>query len=146
MLVLILLYPFQSTVVPAWRLQVVDEGGKPLADMSVNYYWQHYGIEWWGDEVRTRTDANGYVSFPERKTRASLVQRAARLFTNVISYPHSSFERDGHIVVGDWRGNYETASASYDGEGDLPTQVALKPPKPPSPPPTSIEEKWDFSR
>lgn len=136
-LAFIFLYPLQTTVVPAWRLQVIDTNGNPVSGIGINYYWQHYGIEWNGSEERTDTDSNGYVSFPARTTRASLAQRALRAITNAPYIVHASWGRSGHIVVWGKPDVYETASVSYDGsytgEGTPPSaQVVLRRVQPPS--------------
>lgn len=125
-LLIVLLYPFKTTVVPAWRLRVLDESGSPVGSMAVNYSWQHYGIEWSGRTEQSETDADGYVSFPERTTRASIIQRAFVMLMNVLSLPHSSFNKSGHIVVWGEPDKYEVGSAYYREEKPLPAQVILE--------------------
>lgn len=132
--ILIALYPFQSQVVPAWRVQVVDEAGKPVPGMAVLYTWRHYGIEWSGDEEHTTTDAQGYVSFPPRTTRASLAQRTLRAITNVPYIVHASWEPHGLIVVYGHEDKYQSEGVSYSGKGTLPTKIVLEPAKPPQQP------------
>src|SRR5882672_1607716 len=71
------LLPYKTTVVPAWRLRVVDENGHPYAGKQVRQTWKHYSLELdAGDNLEDRwTDENGYVAFPERTIRASFLGR-----------------------------------------------------------------------
>ncbi len=42
---LLWLYPFKTTVVPEWRVRIVDEAGNPLRTTRVRELWQRYTIE-----------------------------------------------------------------------------------------------------
>lgn len=120
------LYPYKTTVVPAWKLRVVDAEGNPVKNMPVNYSWQNYSLESNGNEERTRTDENGYVSFPERTIRAALLQRMLGPVLNILQTGvHASFGSSGHIVVWGRPEEYETESLSYDG-GVPPEKVVLR--------------------
>jgi hypothetical protein len=78
LLVSVLLYPFQTTTVPAWSFRVVDDVGGPVGGVNVTEHWQHYLIESEGNEERKMTDVEGSVSFAERTVRASLLTRLLR--------------------------------------------------------------------
>jgi hypothetical protein len=69
----IMLIPFESTVVPAWRIRVIDENGRPYVGQIVTQSWKHYTLEKEaGRNAESRqTDNAGYVSFPERTIKAS---------------------------------------------------------------------------
>lgn len=86
-------YPFESTVVPAWSIRVIDEAGRPYAGMEVSQAWKHDSLELEGGEnMETRsTDASGYVEFPDRTLRLSLVSRFFRMaFTRAAKLLHGS--------------------------------------------------------
>lgn len=88
-----LAYPFDSTVVPAWRIRVVDEAGRPYAGMEVSQAWKHYSLELeGGSNMETRsTDVSGYVEFPERTLKLSLLSRSLRMaFTRAAKLLHGS--------------------------------------------------------
>ncbi len=70
-----LLYPFQSTTVPDWQVQVVDETGAGVPGISVTEHWQHYLLEGTGHEEARQTDQAGMVEFPARTVRGGLVSR-----------------------------------------------------------------------
>jgi len=75
-LLAVLVYPFQTTVVPAWNLQVVDEQGRKVSGINVTQHWQHHSLESAGQEELQKTGEQGEVTFPARKIRASLLTRA----------------------------------------------------------------------
>ncbi len=79
------LWPFETVVVPAWTVSVVDREGRPVPDIAVNYSWQHYSLERESHNERTRTDGAGKVSFPERRIRANMLMRVVGPMLNVVS-------------------------------------------------------------
>lgn len=76
LLLLVLVYPFKTTIVPEWDLKVVDEKGAPARDVNITEHWQHYLLESSSHEDVRRAGADGSVSFPARSIRASLIRRA----------------------------------------------------------------------
>ena len=122
-----LLYPFKSTVCPAWTIQVVDNAGNPLKGAWVIQYWQHYTVESSGHRQDAKTDKNGYVSFPKRTIRASLLFRTLGVISKTMSggFIRSSYGPDtfiaayGEIVDG----NRLEGSASYKVGQPLPTRL-----------------------
>ncbi len=75
-LLLVLVYPFKTTIVPAWSLKVVDDGGVAVGEINVTEHWQDYLLESAAHEEIQRTGQNGLVGFPARSIRASLLGRA----------------------------------------------------------------------
>ena len=122
-----LLFPFKSTVVPAWKLRVVDESGNPVKGIAILYVWQQYSFEFNGHEERAHTDENGYVSFPERTARASLLQRMFVPIVNVLTTgAHASFGPDGHIMVWGRPDEFMTEIVSYNGTTLPPERLVLR--------------------
>jgi hypothetical protein len=81
------LYPFETTIVPAWKIRVVDEDGVAYPGTRVVEYWKHYSLELddgMNGEER-HTDANGEVHFPRRTIRVSLAGRVFRMTITLIS-------------------------------------------------------------
>lgn len=76
LLLLVLVYPFKTTIVPEWNLKVVDDGGVAVGEINVTEHWQHYLLESAAHEDVQRTGQDGLVSFPARSIRASLLGRA----------------------------------------------------------------------
>ena len=38
-------YRFETTVVPSWKVRLVDEQGVPYEGLRVVEYWKHYSLE-----------------------------------------------------------------------------------------------------
>jgi hypothetical protein len=71
----VLLYPFETTVVPEWKVRVVDESGNLMIGMAVKEGWEHSSIESHRHEQDLTTDDEGRVTFPRRTIRANLLWR-----------------------------------------------------------------------
>ena len=71
----LLAYPFQSTVVPEWKIRIVDETGKPVPNVVVREQWRDHSVEFHGHNEERITDSEGYVFFPRRTVRAPLMFR-----------------------------------------------------------------------
>jgi hypothetical protein len=92
LLVLVFLYPFESTIVPPQRVLVVTEDWKPVQGALVRQNWQNYSMEADGHEEDLPTDENGRVFFPRRTARASLLWRIYRPIANIVTQGvHASF-------------------------------------------------------
>ena len=61
--------PKGKVIVPAWKIQLVDEAGNPVKDVFVRQVWLDYDIEDDGHEEDARSDEHGFVSFPERREK-----------------------------------------------------------------------------
>lgn len=72
------LIPFETTVVPTWKVRVVDETGAPYASTRVRQSWAHYTLQT-GEHSDTQwTDAEGYANFPQRTLWAGIFSRVVR--------------------------------------------------------------------
>lgn len=70
-------YPFETTVVPEWRIKVIDETGTPFAGARVVQQWDNYSLGNGGGEEKLANE-NGEVVFPKRIARGSLLYRTLR--------------------------------------------------------------------
>lgn len=93
----------ETTVVPEWKVQVVDSAGAPVANVQVRESWKHYGLEFdgrGGGEEDKQSDHEGYVVFPQRTIRASVTQRIVAVVTQTIRYQeHSEFGARARVQV-----------------------------------------------
>jgi hypothetical protein len=122
---LVVFYPFKVTVVPPWRIQVVDTSGKPVSNMRVAQEWQHYSIEREGHSEESVTDEGGFVTFPERVESASLYQRFIVGVGNVPWVLHTSWGPHSFILV--LAGpDYLNDAVSYNGKEPPPSSVILR--------------------
>ena len=91
--ILVLVVPFESTVVPKWKLQIVDVNGNACPKMRVTQSWAHYSLHLDGhytSEDRS-TDLNGFVEFPTRTVSAGLGrQLVVPLIAHVMVIAHGS--------------------------------------------------------
>ena len=74
---LTVVYPFETTVVPEWKIRVVDETGSPFVGARVVQQWDHYSLGIGGGEEKWADEA-GYVVFPKRIARSSFLHRMLR--------------------------------------------------------------------
>ena len=103
-MVTLLLFPFESIVVPEWRLRVLNEAGSPVRGLRLSESWSDYSVESHDHSDDQSTDVDGYVTFPRRTVKANLLVRITRkAFTAMV--PHQG---EGHptayiLVFGDYR-------------------------------------------
>jgi hypothetical protein len=124
-LALILLYPFQTTVVPLWELQVVDDTGASVSGMKVTQHWQHNSLEDVGHEDLKLTNAEGKVVFISRKIRASLITRASAPILKLVR-EGSGAKLGPYASVVVWgSNNKETNVAIYEVGETPPSQIVV---------------------
>lgn len=119
------LYPYKTTVVPAWKLRIVDEKGKPYAYMTATQAWKDYSLEIEaGQNLDTRsTNTDGYVEFPKREIRASVLKRVSlTLWSALMTLAHGSTGVKAYIHVSGPRGYGEV---NYERGKPVPTQLVL---------------------
>ena len=121
------LYPFKTTIVPRWRLNVVDETrvlGVP--DIRVTEHWQHYLLESEGHEEMQKTNQNGLVDFPARTIRASLASRVMRTIFN-FARQGANARLDAYASIVIWgNAGYETTVAVYQPEAPTQTEIVVR--------------------
>ena len=97
---LVSIYPFETTVVPAWTLKVVDEHGNLVRGAFVRELWQHDSIESKSHEQDSSTDQDGYVTFPSRTIKASLLSRMFGPVVNFITEGiHAGYGPHAHVLA-----------------------------------------------
>ena len=121
------LIPFKTTMVPRWRIQVVDEKGAPYQGKLVRQFCDDYTLR--VDPCRMHadsmqlTDENGYVDFPERTFWLSALSRLLRNgYSILLLIAHGS--RGSDIAV-DSSGPMGYKRVEYDGDGPLPDKIVL---------------------
>lgn len=125
-LIIALLIPFPTTIVPTWKLQVVDELGSICPNKEVTQTWAHYSI-FIGtgnsqSEDRT-TDENGSVEFPSRTVWAPLGWRiVGGMITNVLTLAHGSEGPDSSVHSS---GMKDVAWISYNPEKPMTDKIVV---------------------
>jgi hypothetical protein len=127
-MVALLLYPLESTVVPQWRVRVLDQAGNSVRGVRLRESWSDYSVESHDHTEDLSTDADGYVSFPRRTVKANLLVRIARKGFIAIA----SHQGEGHpsayiLVFGDYRA---VSDEPYYVPGrPLAAQIVVGPPR-----------------
>ena len=83
----LMLYPWAEAVAPALRLRVFDEAGNPAAGVVVKQEWEYMAVGSTWHSAYARTDERGYVEFPPRTERISMLQKGLshlRELTNIM--------------------------------------------------------------
>jgi len=82
--------PFETTLVPEWRIRVINEKGEPYPDQIVRRFCHDYTlrVDPCGEtnESMRRTDKDGNVVFSEVGVSLSLASRAARSVVSLLSF------------------------------------------------------------
>ena len=117
-------YPFETTVVPEWKVRVVDERMKPLSNLVVREQWRNHSVEFHGHIDDRKTDSDGSVFFPRRTVRASLIFRIAGWTVSHLNVHGESGPKASTLVLG----SYLTSSNSdYSPEKPLPEVIIVRP-------------------
>lgn len=117
-------YPLETTVVPEWRVRIVDQSGSPLRNTGIREVWKHYSIESASHEDDLLTDNDGYVTFPRRTVRAGVMVRLAKSAINSLN-PHGSSGPGAYLVT--LAPGYDTWSNDIYIPGQpLPGEVVVK--------------------
>jgi len=69
----VLWYPYESGVVPEWKIQVIDSGGHPLIGGQANQEWLDPIEDGITSADARQTDSAGFVVFPKRVLHNRLV-------------------------------------------------------------------------
>ena len=126
LILIIFLYPFETTTVPQWNLRVVDDAGAPVSEINVTEHWQNYLLETEGHEEAQTTNQGGLVSFGARSIRASVLRRLLAQISKFGNYNNRGRPiRYGAVVV--WGSkNYETTVEVYPGEGTPQPEIRVQ--------------------
>ena len=121
-----MLFPIETTIVPIWKLQVVDVNGTACSSIRVTQSWGHYSLYIDGNysSEHRLTDMSGYVQFPERTIRASLPRRLIMpIITRLLTIMHGGWGVDSAVWAS---GIKDVAWLSYKGGKSLPDKMRVE--------------------
>ncbi|HKZ79676.1 MAG TPA: hypothetical protein VJ124_15490 [Pyrinomonadaceae bacterium] len=125
-LVLILLvYPFQSETTPEWSLRVLDNTGRSVIGINVTQHWQHYLLESEGHEELQKSDSEGRVTFSRRTIRASIIRRTLAVIGKILSDGKGARLAPRASVVIWGSRDHETNVAIYKPDEPPPAEVVV---------------------
>jgi hypothetical protein len=123
-LVVLLFYPFETMVVPEWKIRIVDAMSKPVPNIVVSEQWRNHSVEFHGHNEERTTDSEGYVSFPRRTVRASLMFRVVGSTLATLNVHGESGPKASTLVLG----SYLTSSDSdYSPDKPSPEVIVVRP-------------------
>jgi len=100
LLAVVMLIPYPTTVVPEWKIRVLDRYGAPVEGEPVREVWQHYSYESESHGEELPTDADGYVTFREREIWASPLRRVVfTCWAALWTLAHGSMGESAWVLV-----------------------------------------------
>jgi hypothetical protein len=75
LVLVVLLYPEKLTIVPAYRVKIVDQFGTPMPKTAVSELWQQTSVQRTESVDLRMTNAHGEALLPERTLRSPLAER-----------------------------------------------------------------------
>ena len=117
--------PINITVVPNWRVIVLDEAGNPLSGVSVEQRWQYYALESSPHLEKKITDKVGMVNFPKRilvARRSSIVNGYISNFLTFSVHGSTGKSSNLHVFLDKCR----FGEAHYSTEKKLPEVIQIK--------------------
>jgi hypothetical protein len=114
-ILLLLVYPFNVTVMPEWNVKVVDENGMALPGAQVLEFATQWTLDFHQEEAIC-SDSNGEAHFPRHTLPASVLTRVSMWVSKL--GPHSSLGPD--VKMGAERLGYgdmssESTTAAWNG-------------------------------
>lgn len=120
----LLAYPFDTTVVPEWKIRIVDATSKPVPNVTVREQWRNHSVEFHGHNDDRTTDSDGYVSFPRRTVRASLIFRGIGWAVAHLNVHGESGPKASALVLGDY---LTSSDPDYSPEKPSPEVIVVRP-------------------
>jgi hypothetical protein len=125
LLIISFLVPYPTTVVPEWKIRVIDQDGRPFVGEEVREIWQHYSLESEGHEEERLTDEKGYVVFPERRIWSPLLWRIFSTgIAAALTLAHGSMGVSAWVMVIGYSTNGGTRD--YKPGKPLPGEIVLQ--------------------
>jgi hypothetical protein len=118
--------PFPSVVVPRWRVQVVDTNEIPCVKQTVSQSWAHYSLSDDFNSDYQKTNAEGFVEFPERTITKNLLQRIVYpIVAYALLLAHGSAGIDAYVGASD-PVNAGVFGLKYESTEPLPSRLIIK--------------------
>jgi len=125
----VLLYPYETTVVPTWRVRVLDDERNPMGRVRVTEYWSDDSVERDDHEAESITDDEGYVTFPTRIIRASPIRRGIVPLINRLNVHGGAGGPHAYLIISRVASsdmNFITANSNYFPGKPLPEEIVLR--------------------
>lgn len=115
-----------ENTLPAWKVQIVDEAGKPVKGVLVRQTWQDYDVERKGHQEDVRSDENGYAAFRQRSIKYNPGKKTKARAKNIAKFGvHASLGLHAQIwAYGE--DPYIWSFVNYEAIKALPEKIVLK--------------------
>ena len=124
--IIAMLIPFPTTIVPTWKLKVVDEQGNICPNKEATQTWAHYSIYIGSGNFQSEdrlTDEEGNVEFPTRTVWAPLFWRIiGTVIANALTIAHGSAGADSSVHSS---GIKDVAWISYKPEKPMADKIVV---------------------
>lgn len=121
-----MLIPFPTTIVPTWKLKVVDEQNNICPNKEVTQTWAHYSIYIGSGNSQSEdrlTDEEGNIEFPTRTVWSPLIWRIiGAVIANALTIAHGSAGADSSVYSS---GIKDVAWISYKPEKPLSDKIVV---------------------
>lgn len=127
---LFLIFPFDSVVIPEWRVEIIKDNGEPFSNIKVHQTWGTVGdtlTHNWKSET-IMTDKEGAVIFPARKMRASILRRiiGGNIYTSALFPPVSyTFQASVSVTCRESKDSFSIDYESYENQTELPKRIKV---------------------
>ncbi|WP_251358754.1 hypothetical protein [Kangiella sp. TOML190] len=99
-LILVMLIPIPITVNPEWKVIIKDSSSQPLKNVEVLNTWKHSTFQFNGGREYLKSDEQGAVLVPERKTSIPIIGMIFNPIINTLSTgAHTSYGSHSIIIV-----------------------------------------------
>lgn len=126
-LIVVMLFPWESTVIPELQFQIIGVHGKPATKAHVRQIWRHFSLE---DSHSIHQEeflasADGRIVLPKRTIRASMCSRLFRPAINIYKlWGLAQFGPWGQIQA--WADDGATAGFEFEPGKSLPSKLRLE--------------------
>ena len=122
-LAVVVLFPWKSTIAPDLSVRVFDEAGNPASDVVVRQDWEYFSIGSQKHKEHSKTDENGYATFPKRSVRTNLLSKMLSTGLEVSTAGH--YDVDAHVMI--WAyGNDPHVWSFVNYQEDGPTSLEIR--------------------
>jgi hypothetical protein len=127
LIIAVMILPFPITIVPAWKLKVIDENGNVCPNKEVTQTWAHYSIYIGSGNFQSEdriTNEEGFVEFPKRTVWAPLIWRIiGTIVAKALTMAHGSEGADSSVYS---RGIKDVAWISYKPDTPLADKIVVR--------------------
>jgi hypothetical protein len=117
---LALLVPWKTQIVPPWKVRVIDQSGIPIPGLAVSQNWIDPNFHGSWLEEDSRTDKNGFVSFPERRVwRNTLLMSGSSIWNRIL------FDQKKYDAMAFGWGDYSRGEVYYRSGQILPETLVM---------------------